>query len=67
MCPIYETQRYFLRERLFQQLGIVSVDFEILLNVKNERKANELRSEILYALKNFVEETQRFCILKARN
>ena len=66
-CPVYETQREFLKKRLFQQLGLVSVDSEILLNAKNEREANEMRSEILYALENFVEETQRFYVLKTRN
>ena len=66
-CPIYEIQRKFLRKRLFQQLEIVSVDFEIQLNVKNERETNEMRNEILSAFENFVEETQRFYILKTRN
>ena len=37
-----------------------------MLNVKIKR-ANEMRSEILSALENFVEETQHFYILKTLN
>ena len=35
-CPVYETQREFLKKRLFQQLGLVLVDSEILLNAKEK-------------------------------
>ena len=63
-CPVYETQREFLKKRLFQQLGLVSVDSEILLDAKNEREAIEMRSEISYALEILLKKLNAFTYLK---
>ena len=39
---------------------IRSVDSEILLNAKNEREANEMRSEILYVLEILLKKLNAF-------
>lgn len=59
-CPRYEDERERLKTRLFQTLGVASVDLDLLLNMKPNDEYKDNRTFILSELEKYIQQTKRF-------